>query len=182
MTSGVYVLSCRLTSGPLWLGIYPFLWWFLLVIFVLFLLHWRYELPCQDKLPEFHCTPILGCIRVLRLVFHPLGLRLDKALCGWNSVTHVEVVLACLVVDSLSYCKFIFASNFCLIVDLCFHPSRALTRSFEASTPSTWMYFCYFHIHSHSKTGSFNSKLVDCFIAIQILSCCIHFPVEISPL
>ena len=81
------MLSCRLASGPLWLGIYPFLWWFLLVIFVLFLLHWRYELPCQDKLPEFHCTPTLGCIRVLWLVFHPLGLRLDKTLCGWNSVS-----------------------------------------------------------------------------------------------
>ena len=86
MPSGVYVLSCRLASGPLWLGIYLFLWWFLLVIFGLFLLHWRYELRCQDKLPEFHCTPILGCIRVLWLVFHPLGLGLDKALCGWNSV------------------------------------------------------------------------------------------------
>ena len=44
------------------------------------------ELPCQDKLPEFHCTPILGCIRVLWLVSHALGLGLDKALCGWNSV------------------------------------------------------------------------------------------------
>ena len=86
MTAGVYVLSCRLASGPLWLGIYPFLRWFLFVIFGLFLLHWRSELPCQDKLPEFHCTAILGCIRVLWLVFHPLGLRLDKALCGWNSV------------------------------------------------------------------------------------------------
>ena len=53
---------------------------------VICLLHWRSELPCQDKLPEFHCTPILGCIRVLWLVFHPLGLELDKALCGWNSV------------------------------------------------------------------------------------------------
>ena len=52
-----------------------------------FLLHWRYELPCKDKLPEFHSTPNLGCIRVLWLVFHPLGLRLDKTLCGWNSVT-----------------------------------------------------------------------------------------------
>ena len=82
-----YVLSCRLTSGPLWLGIYLFLWWFLLVLFGLFVLHWRYELPCQDKLPEFHYTPILGCIRVLWLVFHPLGLGLDKALFGWNSVT-----------------------------------------------------------------------------------------------
>ena len=87
MTSGVYVLSCRLTSAPLWLGVYLFLCWFLLVIFGLFLLHWRYELPCQDKLPEFHSTPILGCIRVLWLVSHPLGLRLDKVLCGWNSVT-----------------------------------------------------------------------------------------------
>ena len=80
------MLSCRLASGPLLLVIYLFLWWFLLAIFGLFLLHWRYELPCQDKLPEFHCTPILGCIRVLWLVFHPLGLGLDKALCGWNSV------------------------------------------------------------------------------------------------
>ena len=25
VTAGVYVLSCRLTSGPLWLGIFPFL-------------------------------------------------------------------------------------------------------------------------------------------------------------
>ena len=25
VTTGVYVLSCRLTSGPLWLGIFPFL-------------------------------------------------------------------------------------------------------------------------------------------------------------
>ena len=52
----------------------------------LFVLHWRYELPCQDKLPEFHYTPILGFIRVLVLVFHLLGLGLDKALFGWNSV------------------------------------------------------------------------------------------------
>ena len=51
------------------------------------MLHWRYELPCQDKLPELNYTPILGCIRVLWLVFHPLGLELDKALFGWNSVT-----------------------------------------------------------------------------------------------
>ena len=51
------------------------------------LLHWGYELPCQDKLPEFHSTPILGCIRILWLVSHPLGLGLDKTLCGWNSVT-----------------------------------------------------------------------------------------------
>ena len=69
----------------------PFLWWFLLVIFGLFLLHWRSELPCQDKLPEFHCTPILGCVRVLWLVFHPLGLRLGKALCGSNSVNMIDV-------------------------------------------------------------------------------------------
>ena len=86
VTAGVYVLSCRLTSGPLWLGIYLFLWWFLLVLFGLFLLHWRYELPCQDKLAEFHYTPILGCIRVLWLVFHALGLGLDKAFFGWNFV------------------------------------------------------------------------------------------------
>ena len=54
--------------------------------FWVILLHWRHELPCQDKLPEFHSTPILGCIRILWLVSRPLGLGLDKALCGWNSV------------------------------------------------------------------------------------------------
>ena len=31
VTTGVYVLSCRLTFGPLGLGIFPFLWWFLFV-------------------------------------------------------------------------------------------------------------------------------------------------------
>ena len=87
MTAGVNVLNCRLASGPLWLGKPPFLWWFLLALFEIFVLHWRYELPCQDKLPEFHHTPILGCIRVFWLVFHPLGLDLVKALFGWNSVT-----------------------------------------------------------------------------------------------
>ena len=55
--------------------------------FWLFVLHWRYELPCQDKLPEFHYTPIVGRTRVFWLVLHPLGLELDKALFGWNSVT-----------------------------------------------------------------------------------------------
>ena len=56
-----------------------------------------------------------------------------------TSVPSVEVVLAHLVVISLSNCKFPIISNFCLIVDSRFHPSRALTRSFEVFTPSTWM-------------------------------------------
>ena len=117
MTSGVYVLSCRLASGPFCLGIYPFLWWFLLVIFGLFLLHWRSELPCQDKLPEFHCTPILGCIRVLWLVFHPLGLGLDKALCGWNSVTedsgkeYFRSALESTSFDFCFFCEFTLSSH-----------------------------------------------------------------------
>ena len=59
-----------------------------------------------------------------------------------TSIPRVEVFLACLVVTSVSNCKFPIVSDFHLIVDLCFHPSRALTRSFEASTPLTWMYFC----------------------------------------
>ena len=50
--------------------------------------------------------------------------------------------LACLVVESKSNCKFSFISDFCLIVDSCFHPSRALTRSFDSFIPSTWMKFC----------------------------------------
>ena len=85
------MLSCRLTSGPLWLRISLFLWWFLLALFGLFVLHWRYEFPCQDKLPEFHYTPILGCIRVFWLVLHPLGLELDKALFSWNSVMEILI-------------------------------------------------------------------------------------------
>ena len=56
-------------------------------LFGLFLLYWTCELPCQGKLPEFHYIPIVGCIRVFWLVLHPLGLELDKAVLGWNSVT-----------------------------------------------------------------------------------------------
>ena len=62
------------------------------------------------------------------------------------SIPSVGAVLACLVVTSKSYCKFPIVSDFCLIVDSRFHPSRALTRSLEAFTPSTWTYFCY---HDH---------------------------------
>ena len=58
VTAGVYVLSCRLIFGPLWLRIILLLLWFLFVLFVLFLLHWTFELPCQVKLPEFHDIPI----------------------------------------------------------------------------------------------------------------------------
>ena len=35
----------------------------------------------------------------------------------------------------MNNCKFPIISNLCLIVDLCICPSRALTRSLEASTP-----------------------------------------------
>ena len=59
-----------------------------------------------------------------------------------TSIPRVEVVLACLVVESSSNCKFSIISNFCLIVDSRFHPSRALTRSLEVFTPTTWTYFC----------------------------------------
>ena len=57
-------------------------------------------------------------------------------------IPHVEAIWASLVVESKCYCKFFLASNFCLIVDSSFHPSRVLTRSFEVSNPSTWTYFC----------------------------------------
>ena len=58
------------------------------------------------------------------------------------SIPYVEAVLASLVVESLSNCKFSIISNFCLIVDSSFYPSRALTRSFESFTPLTWTFFC----------------------------------------
>ena len=59
------------------------------------------------------------------------------------SIPCVEAVLACLVVESKSNHKFSVISNFCLIVDSVFHPSRALTRSFKSFIPSTWTFFCY---------------------------------------
>ena len=52
------------------------------------------------------------------------------------SIPHVGAVLASLVVESLSNCKLSIVSDFCLIVDLCFHPSRALARSL-CCTPRT---------------------------------------------
>ena len=58
------------------------------------------------------------------------------------SIPHVGTVLASLVVDSASNGKFSFVSGFCLIVDSCFHPSRALTRSFASFITLTWMKFC----------------------------------------
>ena len=58
------------------------------------------------------------------------------------SIPHVEAVLASLVVESKSNSKFSFISDFCLIVDSHFHPSRALTRSFNSLIPSTWTFFC----------------------------------------
>ena len=60
------------------------------------------------------------------------------------SIPHVEAVLASLVVESPINCKFSIVSDFCLIVDSHFHPSRALERSFNLFIPLTWMYFCYY--------------------------------------
>ena len=65
----VYVLSCELAFGLLWLRIFLVLCLFLLLFLNYFVLHWTYELPCQGKLPEFHFTPIVGCIRVPGLSF-----------------------------------------------------------------------------------------------------------------
>ena len=58
------------------------------------------------------------------------------------SIPCVGAVLASLVVESNSNCKFSFVSDFHLIVDLCFHPSRALTRSLASCIPSTLTIFC----------------------------------------
>ena len=57
-------------------------------------------------------------------------------------IPRVGAIWASLVVESKSFCKFFIVSNFSLIVDSSFHPSRALTRSFEVSNPWTWTYFC----------------------------------------
>ena len=58
------------------------------------------------------------------------------------SIAHVGTIWDSLVVISPSICKFFIVSDFCLIVDSHFHPSRALTRSQEVSNPLTWTYFC----------------------------------------
>ena len=84
--------------SPLWLGIFPFIWWFLFVPSGLFCVAWTYELPCKDKLPEFYCIHILGFIRFF-LVLYPLGLELDKALFGlefchrWSHKVFIRQVL-----------------------------------------------------------------------------------------
>ena len=50
-----------------------------------------------------------------------------------DSIPHVEPVLAGLVVESLSYCKFFLSAISNLIVDSCINPSRALARRFHCS-------------------------------------------------
>ena len=84
-----------------------------------------------------------------------------------TSIPRVEVVLACLVVESSSNCKFSIISHFCLIVDLHFHPSKALTRSLEAFTPSTWTYFCQINkfqvLHTHLSCSGASKSVVHHF-------------------
>ena len=60
-----------------------------------------------------------------------------------DSVPHAEPVLASLVVESESYCKFFLSVTLSLIVDSHKHPSRALTRSFLSFISLPWMKFCY---------------------------------------
>ena len=70
VTAGVYVLSCGIAFGPLWLRIFLLSFvCFFLFFFSYFVLQWAYELPCQGKLPEFHFISIVGCIRVSGLSF-----------------------------------------------------------------------------------------------------------------
>ena len=87
MTDGVYILSCRLTFGPLWLGIFPFLWWFLLFLLGFFVLHGHMSFHVK---PNFQNSIIYPLCVVLGfcLVLQPLWLELDKVLFVWNSVTH----------------------------------------------------------------------------------------------
>ena len=59
------------------------------------------------------------------------------------SIPCVGAVLASLVVKSKINCKFSYVSDFYLIVDSHFHPSRALTRSLASFTPLPWTKFCY---------------------------------------
>ena len=69
------------------------------------------------------------------------------------SISHVGAVLACLVVEAKSNCKFSFVSDICLIVDWRFHPSRALTRSLKLFTPSNWTFFCFSDMRILSKSS-----------------------------
>ena len=83
------------------------------------------------------------------------------------SIPCVEAVLASLIVESPSNCKFSIISEFCLIVDLHFHPSRALTRSLESFTPLTWTYFCYINqsqvLHMHLSCSGASESIVHHF-------------------
>ena len=60
-----------------------------------------------------------------------------------GSVTHAEPVLASLVVESKSFCKFFSSAILSLIVDSHIHTSRALTRRFLLFVGVPWMKFCY---------------------------------------
>ena len=50
------------------------------------------------------------------------------------SIPCIRTVLACLDFESKRNCKFSSSEIFCLIVESCFHPSRALSRSLELFT------------------------------------------------
>ena len=59
------------------------------------------------------------------------------------SIPCVQAVLGSLVVDSCDIVSFLSSGVFHLIVDLHFHPSRALTRSLVSFTTSPSTKFCY---------------------------------------
>ena len=81
-----------------------------------------------------------------------------------------------MVVESLRYCKFILACNFCLIVDSRFHPSRALTRSLEAFTPLTWTYFCYLTAKLMA-----DPRLLEMLRELKLLmDMCFHIPLNLA--
>ena len=72
MTSGVYVLSCRLTFGPLWLGIFHFLWWFLLFFLGYLVLHGHMSFHVK---PNFQNSIIYALYVVLVFLSCPSTIR-----------------------------------------------------------------------------------------------------------
>ena len=111
--------------------------------------------PCTTG--KLHLASWGGVTSKISLVLVHFGLiKLLKTKAKYNCISNilyllsalaciprVEAVWASLVVFSPSFSKFSICHQLLFDCWLEFSPSRALTRSFEVSNPSTWTYFCY---------------------------------------
>ena len=95
----------------------------------------RHHEACRDgviSITKFSSGPFWTCKLKPKLKYKSIS-NVLHLLSTPDSVPCAEPVLASLVVDSLSYCKFFSSAILSLIVDLHLHPPRALARRFVHS-------------------------------------------------